>query len=301
MTIPRDGTDRWREFGAYADALAAGGRIPPHLGTPARLRVQQSNQIPRQEKFGRDLVTYLDGKRIALRIYEPEAFTGTVMFVHGGGWVIGSLDAYDAWCEALSQCVPARVVSVGYRLAPEHPFPAALDDVRQAYAWVTENFPDEQIAVVGDSAGGNLITAMSRSVDQKDRACAQVLVYPVLDTSRPFDPDDSAGLLLSGRDMNWFIDQYLPDEQSRRTTAASPLLDDSCVGAPPTLLVLAGLDPVRAQGLKFAEQLRIAGIEVEVADFPSMGHGFLTLRGTFEDAEAALDAISDFIRKHLAH
>jgi acetyl esterase len=188
----------------------------------------------------------------------------TLVWCHGGGWVTGDLEYSDELCRFLARDAKCTVVSVDYRLAPEHPFPAALDDARAVLASL-----DGPLAVGGDSAGANLAAVCAREY----RVAFQVLVYPVTDHdfTRPSYLRDTP---LGAEAVRWFWDLYVPDVSMRDRSDVSPLRGD-LAGLPPAHIVVAGNDPLHDEGVAYADSLRVAGVPVTVTDYPSLVHGFL--------------------------
>ena len=237
-------------------------------------------------------ITIADG--IPGRVYRP-AGSGpfpTVVYYHGGGFVIGDLDTHDGICRLLSNDVGAVVVSVAYSLAPEHHFPRAVEDAYLALAWVAEHIDDfggdaARLAVGGDSAGGNLsaVCAQLAKVDGPALA-AQLLVYPAVDLlgDYPSREQNAEGYFLTLGEMRWFAEHYLGVAETSPETAAlavdprlSPLLAADLSGLPPAVVVTAEFDPLRDEGDAYAEALLAAGVKVEHRQFPGLIHGFYGL------------------------
>jgi acetyl esterase len=223
-----------------------------------------------------------------------------VLFLHGGGWVVGDLDGVDALCRALANRTGAVVVSVDYRLAPEHPFPAALDDAWTVLTWLHEHAHElgvdpDRLAVAGESAGANLAAAAARRAHADPGAAhprlrAQLLAYPALDgalATASFD-ELGTGFGLTRELMRWYWETYAPGGAAR-APEASPLRAPDVAGLPPAIFVQAELDPLLDDGLDYAQRLRAAGVDADVHVWPGMVHGFLRYRGLLDDAHAALD------------
>lgn len=247
---------------------------------------------------------------IAVRVYVPTSKPrGTVLFFHGGGFVIGSLDSHERLCGRLASQSHATVVSVGYRLAPEHPFPAAVEDAQAALAWVLPRLDelggaDSGLAVAGDSAGGNLaaVVAQTAGEDARKRLCLQVLLYPVTDMTAtpeqyPSMQENATGLFLTYDDMVWFHEQYATDESS---PLASPALAASLTGLPRAIVITAEFDPLRDQGEHYADLLRAAGVEVTLRRYNGQIHGFLSMSAFVPAARAAMGDLAAEIRAALA-
>jgi acetyl esterase len=244
---------------------------------------------------------------LRLRVYEGSGDpAGTLVFLHGGGWVIGSIDTYDRLCRELAYQSGARLVSVDYRRAPEHRFPAALDDAVAALRWAVETYPDSPVGVAGDSAGGNLaaVCAIRAKEDGITELALQALIYPVVDSdlsrssyrqSYPVPP------LLSAQDMEWFWNHYVPDVSARMSPAVAPLRHSDHSGLAPAMLVIADNDPLRDEGLKYADALSMAGVPVRLDRYPEMAHGFVGLLGVVDQAQTAVEDLGAWIRNRFSH
>jgi acetyl esterase len=227
---------------------------------------------------------------IPVRIYTPRSAanppTGplpVLVWFHGGGWVLGNLDGADHVCRELANTAGCIVVSVDYRLAPEHVFPAAADDAEAAYTWVRANAASfggdpARVAVGGDSAGGNLAAVVSlRARDNgTPQPVFQLLVYPVTDHDfgRPSYVVNGDGYLLTTQSMRWFWDYYLPDVDQRKDPHASPLYATDLKRLPPALVITAEFDPLCDEGEAYAALLRQAGVPVTLTRYDGMIHGF---------------------------
>ena len=240
---------------------------------------------------------------IPARVYEPVPDPpGTVVYYHGGGWVLGSVNDWDAVTRALAVASGCRLVSVDYRLAPEHRFPAAADDAFDALVWVGSSLAGgKPLVVAGDSAGGNLTAvAALRARDTSGPALAlQVLVYPVTD----HDVDTPSYRSYAGRDfivnrgdMVWFWDLYAPDPAARSNPYASPLRATSLSGLPPAYIMTAEHDPLRDEGFAYADRLRAARVPVEHRHYGSQIHGFFTMVNVLDDADKAVAETGSAIR-----
>jgi acetyl esterase len=233
------------------------------------------------------------------RIYRPEADgpVPTIVFFHGGGFVLGDLDTHDDHCRLLASEVGAVVLSVAYRLAPEHPFPAGYDDCLAATRWAGQHAArlggdPERIAVAGDSAGGNLAAAVALEVREGGPAlAAQLLIYPAADM-RDGDhhvsrAENGEGLFLTADDMRWFGDHYLPGEEHRRSPRTSVVLEPDLSGAAPAVVLTAEYDPLRDEGEAYARALADAGVRVDLRRYDGMIHGFFGLGPVAPAADAA--------------
>jgi len=238
------------------------------------------------------------------RLYVPTgAFSPSplLVFFHGGGWVYGDLDSHDPLCRFLAERSGVRVLSVAYRLAPEHPFPAAYDDAVAAYRWVVENAASlgadvTRLAVGGDSAGGNLAAGTAMEAARVGLPLAlQLLVYPGTDatTTTASRRLFASGFYLSTEFMDQAVDRYVPDPAQRADSRVSPLLGDVPAGLAPAYVATAGFDPLRDEGEAYARKLADAGVEVELRRFPDQIHGFLSVVGVGRSARAASSEVAN--------
>jgi acetyl esterase len=254
----------------------------------------------------RDSVIPWSGGAVAVRTYLPTAATptGTILYFHGGGWTLGSIEDSDGYCRHLAMKSGHRVISVGYRLAPEHPYPAALDDARAVLDWLTDCRPGEPVVLAGDSAGGNLAAVCALYArDQRLPVTGQVLIYPVVDTDdtrASFVEFGGPGLLMTTDDMRWFWDNYVPEQALRSLAEISPLLAPDVAGMAPALVVVAEHDVLRDGALAYAERLSEHGVDVRIDRYPNMIHGFAPLIGLVDDSDRALASVARYCRTALA-
>lgn len=242
---------------------------------------------------------------IAARHYVPHGSPSTsaplLVYYHGGGWVIGDLDTHDAPCRFLAAHSGVQVLSIDYRLAPEHPFPAAPEDAFAAYAWASANAADlgcdpARIAVGGDSAGANLAAVaalLARDADLPP-AAMQLLIYPVTVADEELPSRDlfGDGFLLSKPDMDFFESHYLPAGADRGDPRVSILRAGDLSGLPPAYLAIAGFDPLRDEGIAFAKRLEEAGVPVSLRLHPGLVHTFANLTAVCPSArQAMLEAV----------
>jgi acetyl esterase len=220
---------------------------------------------------------------------------GSVVYLHGGGWTLGGIEESDGLCRHLALASGHDVVSVGYRLAPEHPYPAAIDDVSAVLDWVETSRPGEPIVVVGDSAGGNLAAVASRRLRDRGNSpiVLQVLVYPVTDprmTTPSYTAFGGEEFLLSAADMRWFWDNYA-DESVRFDPDAAPMFAEDLTGLPPALVLVAEYDALCDESIAYARRLATAGVDVTVDRYENMIHGFFPLVGLFGPAHTAVESV----------
>jgi acetyl esterase len=241
------------------------------------------------------------------RLYAPRGAvspTGLVVWLHGGGWVLGDLDSYDALCRRLVRATGARVLAVAYRTAPEAPFPAAAEDAVAVVRWTLESAAvlradPARVAVGGDSAGANLAAVAARALGR--RLAGQVLLYPIADLSQehPSYAAFPAGPWLSADLMRWFITHYLPSRVAADDPRASPLLAPSLAGGPPAYVGIAHFDPLRDEGLALARRLTQGGVDVTLERFGDQLHGYAELAGVSRSARAATGAAARWLRDRL--
>lgn len=250
------------------------------------------------------------GGDLPIRIYVPfgKGPFPVVMYFHGGGWVIGGIESSDGLCRMLANASGCIVVSVDYRLAPEHRFPAAVYDAYAATLWVAENASSfggdpSRIAVSGDSAGGNLAAVIAQIArDQGSPAMQfQLLIYPVTDgaCNTPSYSENADGYFLTRDSMQWFWNHYVLNESDRVHPSASPLRASNFANLPPALVITAEYDPLRDEGERYAERLRAAGTPVELTRYDGMIHGFFTMSGVIDQGKAAIQQAANALRNAL--
>ncbi len=276
----------------FLEKLTEGGGKPLHECTPDEARVYLSKiaelagPAPEMHRVEDRTIDGPDARAI-LRILVPvENPIGVLVYYHGGGWVLGSIDEYDTVARKLAERTSCAVVLVEYRLAPEHRYPAAVDDSYAALEWVGQNVKyiagrEVPLIVAGDSAGGNLAAVMAiRARDRNGPPIAlQVLIYPVTDSDLdlPSYADPENQLLLTRDGMIWFWDHYIPDSSRRSEPDASPLHTDNLSGLPPTVILTAEHDVLRDEGEAYAARLQEAKVKADLKRYASQMHGFFTL------------------------
>ncbi|WP_088035022.1 alpha/beta hydrolase [Evansella clarkii] len=294
------------------DQLEAAGGPEMHTLTPeeARASIDLSPLAGTPEQVGKveNRTIPVEGGEIAVRIYTPEGegpFPALVYY-HGGGWVIGDLDTVDVPCRLLTNQANCVVVSVDYRMAPEHKFPVPLNDSYAAAKWVVENAASinadkDRVAVGGDSAGGNLAAAVSLMArDRGEFSIAfQMLIYPVTNHSfaTPSYLENGEGYFLTKDSMVWFWNHYLKNEEDGKNPYASPLQAEDLSGLPPALVLTAGFDPLRDEGEAYAERLKEAGVEVEVTRYEGMIHGFFWMPGALDEGRKSFGQAAEALKR----
>ena len=244
---------------------------------------------------------------IPVRVYAPagDGPFPVTMYFHGGGFVIGDLDSHDNVCRSLVNRANCIIVSVDYRMGPEHKFPAAVVDAYDATAWVANHAGEiggdpGRVAVCGDSAGGNLatVTALQARNRKGPNLKFQALIYPVTDAtnSLPSYEENGEGYLLTKDTMQWFIRHYIGEDQDKKHPYLSPLFEKDLSGLPPALVITAEFDPLRDDGVEYAKRLEEAGVPTKHTLYPGMLHGFFSLSSVFSDAAVALDEVAAGLR-----
>ena len=305
------------EVQTILDLLAAVDDVPIEEMTPQAMREAYAMLNATGSKAEMASVTDRTvpgpGGDIPVRVYVPTAEPGprpVLVYFHGGGWVIGDLETHDSTVRALASGSGATVVSVDYRLAPEHPFPAPLDDCLAAVRWVADHGAEidvdpARLAVAGDSAGGNLAAAVALALRDTGPALrAQVLVYPVTDGTlgEPSMDENGDGYFLTKATMAWFWDHYMGDRDRATEPTASVLHapDEALAGLPPALVITAEFDPLRDEGEAYASRLAAAGADVTTSRYDGMIHGFFSMGDFVPEGKAAIDEASEMLRAALA-
>jgi acetyl esterase len=308
--MPERAPDLDSDLAAAVDDVADAGVPPWHaMSVDAARRVEDEVFAP-AERPPVDLVRDVEipgpESPVPLRAYRPDAADpATTVFYHGGGWTLGTLDSVDVVCRRFARRTGTVVLSVDYRLAPEHPFPAAVDDAHAALAWAADHAdafgadPD-RLAVAGTSAGGNLAaaTALRARETGGPEVAQQALLYPILDHALDTDSYDenAEAPLLTRADMAWFWEQYLRSPVDGHNPFASPLRAPDLAGLPPATVLTAGYDPLRDEAAAYADRLDDAGVDVERHHYPALAHGFLSLASDVPAADGAFDRLAERVR-----
>jgi acetyl esterase/lipase len=288
------------ELGAVAARRAAVERAPILGGAPEMVDRVENRTLPGP------------AREIPIRVYAPAANASSPLpvlaFFHGGGWVTGDLDTHDSACRGLANRGRCLVVAIDFRCAPEHPFPAALDDCWAAVEWLAREGAElgadpGRLAVGGDSAGGNLAAAVALRARTRGgpTLAAQLLIYPVLD----FDLDTASyrdhatGYGLTRESMRWYWEQYLGERASGVSAEAAPLRATDHSRLPPALVITCELDPLLDEGVAYARKLAAAGVPVEHLTEPGMIHGYFRMAGVIARARKSWDDCGRFLRREL--
>jgi acetyl esterase len=262
----------------------------------------------------RDLEAHGPAGPIPLRSYRPagsnaDTVLPVLVYYHGGGWVIGDLDTHDTLCRQLANLSGCAVIAVDYRMGPEHRFPAAVDDSIAATRWVRANagalkVDPERLAVGGDSAGGNLAAVVALEArDSGDLPIAfQLLIYPATDQRRgaPSHTSNGEGYLLTRDTISWFHDHYIADAAQDLDWRASPLLHADHARLPPAFVLIAGYDPLRDEGLQYAQKLSEAGNRAALVNFERQIHGFILMGRVIDEANVAVQLCAAQLKQALA-
>jgi len=249
---------------------------------------------------------------IPIRIYYPKKSVEplpVIVYFHGGGWVIGSLETHDEQCRSITNATEAVVISVDYRLAPEHPFPAAPNDCYAATCWIAENAQElgidaSRLAVTGDSAGGNLAAVVSQIArdEKKPEIIFQALIYPAVDvdlTRWPSYKENADAPILTAALMEWFFKHYVGGTSFIQDPLVAPIRAEDLSGLPPCYIATAEFDPLRDEGMAYANLLREAGVQVEAKCFEGLVHAFSSLGAEIDIASKAREEIFHALKKAL--
>ncbi|VWB49771.1 acetyl hydrolase [Burkholderia lata] len=291
------------------------GASGPETGSPEQARVafrisrKALASQPVQVSSVRDLEVVRPDGKLGLRCYrgwgtDDGSQLPCLLFFHSGGWVSGDLDTHDNACRAIASTARISVMAVDYRLAPEHPFPAAIEDAQAAYAYILEhasslNIDATKIAVGGDSAGGNLAAVLTHLLRDAGghQPIAQVLLYPATDFAANTASLEqfSLGPTLTKASLDWFADQYLPVGEDRLDWKASPLRAPTFATLPAAYVVTCGHDPLCDEGAAYSARLREAGVPVRHQHYPGQIHGFLTMGGLIPESTVLIGEVAVFL------
>lgn len=283
--------------------------------TPAQARQRVARSIAivdgdsPEDVSHEDLEADIGSVALRLRAYTPAGERGTtpgVVFIHGGGWVTGDLNTHDGACRRLAHDARCRVVSVEYRLAPEHPFPTPMEDAVGAFRWIGKHADDlkldpERLAVMGDSAGGNLSAVISlHTRGDAVKPALQVPVYPATDArlGQPSHEIYGKDYFLTREAIDWYYGHYASDAD-RENPDVSPLLSPDVSGSPPALIVPAGFDPLLDEGVEYGERLRAAGVPTRTWVVDTMPHGFLLMTGVIPEAARVCRELNETVGRVL--
>jgi acetyl esterase len=300
--------------GEFVKSIRVPGYFPPlpelrqQLRTMVTLMDEPAPSLPRIE----DLHIPGPAGTIGARVYDAGTAKTparpVVAYFHGGGWVQGDLETHHGLCARLAQRSGAIVVAIDYRLAPEHKFPAAVEDCEAAYRWLRAHAADlggdpARIAVAGDSAGGNLSAVVSQLAARAGVPVptCQVLIYPAVDFAldTPSHRELEDGHVIPRERILWYTEQYLRSEADRIDLRAAPLRAKDLTGQPPTMVVTAGFDPLRDEGRAYVERLREAGVDVVYREYTGQIHAFVSLTKAIPQGLACTMEIGDYLRERL--
>ncbi|MFO1162935.1 MAG: alpha/beta hydrolase fold domain-containing protein [Reyranellaceae bacterium] len=308
-----DGRTQW-----FLQLLARSGQPSIHQLTVREARTESDGVMPllggRPAPVGEIVDRTIVGPagRLRVRLYRPAGSVArllpTILYFHGGGWVMGSLEGYDLVCRYFCARSGCALIAVDYRLAPEHKFPAAIEDSVAAFRWLaaeatTLGIDPARIVLAGDSAGANLAAVAARLLREEPRPpCLQWLIYPATDLAcrSPSYASCGEGFLLTRADMEWVRGHYLNSPAEIDDPRASPIKAPDLAGLPPALVYTAGFDPLRDEGQAYAERLSAAGVKTIHREFDSLIHGFAGMRGVLQAAARAMDDMVAGLRHELA-
>ena len=300
------------------DMIRLAGRPPFEQLTPAEAReaylksraVLQPEPEPVAE--ARDLAAPGPHGPIPLRLYRPDGAPGPLpglIYYHGGGWLLGGLDSHDGVCRRFANAARCVVVSVDYRMAPEHKFPAAVDDCAAATAWAigqaaTLGIDPARVAVGGDSAGGNLAAVMALMARDGSlpKLAFQLLIYPATDMTMTTVSSQTVGpgVPLTSATMKWFIDHYMRGPADLTDWRASPIRAASVAGTAPALVLTAAADPLRDEGIAYAARLEREGVRTTAIHLTDQIHGFMSMGKVIRAADTAIDMMAASLRRAFA-
>jgi acetyl esterase len=301
---------------ALLDAAKASGAPEMWELTPDQARAEYLRRTERV-RAGVDIYRVEDRQipgpvqPIKVRVYTPQvsqeqASLPVLVWYHGGGFVIGDLDSHDSACRALANQTECLVVAVDYRLAPEHKFPGAVEDCEAALQWVAAHATElggdpGRIAVGGDSAGGNLAAVVALLAREKGgpKLCFQLLIYPCVapEPETPSHHQFAEGYLLTRKTITWFFKQYLRSSKDTLDPRYAPLEEKDLSSLPPSLVIVAGFDPLRDEGVDYAKALIDAGNKVTLSNYEGMIHGFYLMGGMIDKANQAIEESAQHLKE----
>ncbi|CAN5889354.1 alpha/beta hydrolase [soil metagenome] len=317
-SITRDGRTLDARTQWFLQLLARSGQPTTHQMTVLEARASFDTFVPllsgRPAPVGEIVDRTIEGPagRLRIRIYRPAGTVArllpTILYFHGGGWTIGSLEGYELACRYFCARSGCAVVAVDYRLAPEHKFPAAIEDATATYRWLAAEaiqlgIDPARIVVAGDSAGGNIAAVVAQLLRDEPRPpCLQWLIYPVTDLACASASYTSCGegFLLTRTSMEWARGHYLNNLAEIYDARASPLRAPELAGVAPALIYTAGFDPLRDEGRAYADRLSTAGVKTIHREFDSLIHGFAGMRGALQGAARAMDDMVTGLRHELS-
>lgn len=308
---------------AFLELVEAGisnGAPPLHELPPQRAREQYDLSTLALDGSGMEVASVndvsipcRDGSEITARLYTPilgapleGVSSPALLYFHGGGYCVGGLDSHDSLCRALAALTPCSVLNVGYRLAPEHPFPTAVHDSQDAYQWLLSNGPaygvdPQRIAVAGDSAGGTLATGLTIAAREIGwpQPVLQALLYPCTSAWQETDSHRrlAQGYLLEAPTLQWMFDNYLPNEKDRKDWRFAPLEAPDLTGLPPAFIALAEYDPLVDEGVAYANKLKAASVPTQLKIYQGMTHDFARLTNIVSAANKVREDIAEVLAK----
>lgn len=278
-----------------ADARAMSGMLKTMLGDGPEVGDVRVVKVP------------VDGAELDAVVYEPsEAPVGLIVYSHGGGFSCGAPQDFDAMYRKLVVASGCRLISLDYRLSPEHPFPVGLNDAYEGLLWAAENLADGlPIIVAGDSSGANFaaVAAIRARDNDGPKLAYQVLIYPVTDhdfSRGSYQEHGDSGLFVGRADMEWYWDHYTKDEGERNSPEASPIRTESLAGLPPALILIDEFDPLRDEGRAYVERLEAAGVPVTVDYVADQLHGFFVMVNVMESADQAVERVGAAVKDAVA-
>ena len=303
---------------ALIDQMTAAGQPPIHTMTPEAARQMYEMTSPMLDAQGVEVAGQEDRKipgpsgEIPIRIYSPLEANGgplpLMVFFHGGGFVVGSINTHNVTCKLLANACGCKLISVDYRMAPGSKFPIPVLDCWAATQWAAENAAElgadaSRLAVAGDSAGGNLAAVMTQIARQEGgpSIAYQMLIYPVTDTGNDTESRNefATGYFLEKAGMDWFHDQYTSSETDWADFRCSPLKAEDFSGLPPAHVVTAGFDPLRDEGIAYADKLKAAGVPTTHINYEGMIHGFFNMTGVIDEARRAISTAGEEFKRVL--